>query len=193
MTLIERAHGRASIAPYDPRSLPQHALDAIRQELPAHAAALLGPCDCHTSQAPRLGFFLPWTWLWQERSDADQPAALKCTEVLAALGSVTRIDDLRLRSVGSQDFSPDCASLQNGNAPNLHIESAPCGGCVYASTRPSGAPRPSTSGSACPSSVNDNETEFRQCRSPVGGGPSGKTCPRWLPQRAQTSSTRIIP
>src|SRR6185437_3920976 len=58
---------------------------------------------------------------------------------------------------------------------------------------PSGTPRPSTSGKGFPSSVKDRETEFRQCRSPVGGGPSGNTWPRWLPQRAHTSSTRTMP
>jgi hypothetical protein len=43
------------------------------------------------------------------------------------------------------------------------------------STRPSGAPRFNMSGSACPCSVKDSDTEFRQWRSPVGGGPSGNT------------------
>jgi hypothetical protein len=28
---------------------------------------------------------------------------------------------------------------------------------------------------------------------PVGGGPSGNTCPWWLPQRAQRSSVRAMP
>ena len=41
--------------------------------------------------------------------------------------------------------------------------------------------------------VNASETEFRQWRSPVGGGPSGKTWPRWLSQRAQTISVRTMP
>src|SRR5690554_5301090 len=59
--------------------------------------------------------------------------------------------------------------------------------------RPSGAPRPSRSGSASPSATKPRATEFRQWRSPVGGGPSGNTWPRWLPQRAQTSSTRTMP
>lgn len=33
---------------------------------------------------------------------------------------------------------------------------------AYASTCPSGSPRPSTSGNACPCSVNDSDTELRQ-------------------------------
>ena len=32
-----------------------------------------------------------------------------------------------------------------------------------------------------------------QYRSPVGGGPSGNTCPWWLSQRAQRVSVRIMP
>ena len=32
-----------------------------------------------------------------------------------------------------------------------------------------------------------------QKRSPVGPGPSGNTCPRWLPQRAQVTSVRTMP
>src|SRR5690606_6162436 len=64
---------------------------------------------------------------------------------------------------------------------------------AQAAGRPSGAPRPSRSGSGSPSPVKSRDTEFRQWRSPVGGGPSGKTWPRWLPQRAQTSSTRTMP
>jgi hypothetical protein len=64
---------------------------------------------------------------------------------------------------------------------------------VAESIAPSGAPRFSASGSALPLSVNDRDTELRQCRSPVGRGPSGNTWPRWLPQRAQTSSTRSMP
>jgi len=32
-----------------------------------------------------------------------------------------------------------------------------------------------------------------QKRSPVGGGPSGKTCPRCASQRLQCTSTRAIP
>jgi hypothetical protein len=43
------------------------------------------------------------------------------------------------------------------------------------SGRPSGAPRFRTSGSACPVLVKESDTELRQCRSPCGGGPSGKT------------------
>ncbi len=48
-------------------------------------------------------------------------------------------------------------------------------------------------GSAWPFSVKPSETEFRQWRSPVGGGPSGNTWPRWLSQRAHTISVRIMP
>ena len=62
-----------------------------------------------------------------------------------------------------------------------------------AATLPSGSPRPSRSGNGSPLRVKLSETELRQWRSPVGGGPSGNTCPRWLPQRAQTISSRIIP
>src|SRR4051794_9476476 len=35
------------------------------------------------------------------------------------------------------------------------------------------------------------DTPFMQYRSPVGGGPSGKTWPRWPPQRAQWTSVRV--
>ena len=42
---------------------------------------------------------------------------------------------------------------------------------------PSGAPRWSLSGSGSPYGVNSSEMELIQYRSPVGGGPSGKTCP----------------
>src|SRR6185503_11174226 len=34
--------------------------------------------------------------------------------------------------------------------------------------------------------------ELMQYRSPVGLGPSSKTCPRWAPQRAQTTSSRSM-
>src|SRR5579884_4100244 len=43
------------------------------------------------------------------------------------------------------------------------------------------------------SGMNFNATPLMQYRSPVGGGPSGKTWPRWLPQRLQWTSVRIIP
>src|SRR5690606_30385467 len=36
-------------------------------------------------------------------------------------------------------------------------------------------------------------TELMQYRSPVGGGPAGKTWPRWLSHRAHRTSVRIIP
>ena len=38
-----------------------------------------------------------------------------------------------------------------------------------------------------------SEAEFMQNRSPVGRGPSGKTCPRWARQVAHSTSTRLIP
>jgi len=40
---------------------------------------------------------------------------------------------------------------------------------------------------------NSTLTELIQYRWPVGFGPSGKTWPRWLPQRAQVTSIRRIP
>src|SRR3954470_14257475 len=40
---------------------------------------------------------------------------------------------------------------------------------------------------------NFSDTPFMQYRSPVGPGPSGKTWPRWPPQRAQLTSVRLIP
>src|SRR5262245_27229412 len=65
--------------------------------------------------------------------------------------------------------------------------------CQPSHTSPSGAPRPSLSGSGSPFGVNSSEMELMQYRSPVGGGPSGKTCPWCAPQRAQTISVRIMP
>ena len=65
--------------------------------------------------------------------------------------------------------------------------------CDHDAGSPSGAPRLSRSGNASPSPVKSIDTELRQWRCPVGGGPSGKTWPRWLPQRAQTSSSRTMP
>ena len=38
--------------------------------------------------------------------------------------------------------------------------------------------------------TNFNDTPFMQYRNPVGFGPSGKTWPRWPPQRAQWTSVR---
>lgn len=43
------------------------------------------------------------------------------------------------------------------------------------------------------SSFKSKETEFMQKRCPVSDGPSGKTCPRWDPQRAHSTSTRLMP
>ena len=43
------------------------------------------------------------------------------------------------------------------------------------------------------SSSNFSDAEFRQYRSPVGRGPSSKTCPRWPSHRAQRISVRTIP
>src|SRR5688572_30466509 len=40
---------------------------------------------------------------------------------------------------------------------------------------------------------NSRETPFIQYRSPVGRGPSSKTCPRWPLQRAQCTSVLSIP
>ena len=37
------------------------------------------------------------------------------------------------------------------------------------------------------------EMELMQKRWPVGFGPSSKTWPRWLPQRAHTTSVRVMP
>ena len=57
----------------------------------------------------------------------------------------------------------------------------------------SAPPRCSGSGRASPIGVKPSDTELRQWRSPVGGGPSGNTWPRWLPQRAHTISSRTMP
>src|SRR5215469_7069268 len=38
-----------------------------------------------------------------------------------------------------------------------------------------------------------NATELMQYRSPVGWGPSPKTCPRWASQREHVTSTRGVP
>src|SRR5690606_6346212 len=40
---------------------------------------------------------------------------------------------------------------------------------------------------------NRRHTESMQQRNPVGGGPSGKTCPRWASQRARSTSIRCMP
>ena len=40
---------------------------------------------------------------------------------------------------------------------------------------------------------NFSDTPFMQYRWPVGGGPSGKTWPRWPSQRAQRTSVRTMP
>ncbi|XHI63453.1 hypothetical protein ABZP12_00564 [Xanthomonas euvesicatoria] len=72
----------------------------------------------------------------------------------------------------------------NGGGPQTRRHQA---GCASAPWRCSGF------GRAWPFSVKPSETEFRQWRSPVGGGPSGNTWPRWLSQRAQTISVRIMP
>ncbi len=41
--------------------------------------------------------------------------------------------------------------------------------------------------------MNWRESELTQNRRPVGGGPSGKTCPRCPEQRAQRISVRSMP
>ena len=43
-----------------------------------------------------------------------------------------------------------------------------------------------------PSESSSRAQELMQNRWPVGSGPSSKTCPRWEPQRAQTTSVRRI-
>ena len=43
------------------------------------------------------------------------------------------------------------------------------------------------------SGCNFSEIELMQYRCWVGGGPSGKTCPRWASHRLQSTSTRTIP
>gem|GEM_PF-3041210 len=41
--------------------------------------------------------------------------------------------------------------------------------------------------------ANFSDTELIQYRSPVGSGPSSKTCPKWASHRLQRISVRIIP
>src|ERR1019366_7686268 len=66
--------------------------------------------------------------------------------------------------------------------------------CLLPAIRCSGY---STAGSASAassvSSVNASDSEFRQWRCPVGGGPSSNTWPRWASHRAQRISVRSMP
>ena len=50
-----------------------------------------------------------------------------------------------------------------------------------------------SSGSSDFKGLKSKEIELMQYRNPVGAGPSGNTCPRWLPQLLHITSVRSIP
>ena len=55
------------------------------------------------------------------------------------------------------------------------------------------ASAPGSSRARCSTSASkSSEQELMQYRWPVGFGPSSKTCPRWPPQRVQTTSVRLM-
>src|SRR5262245_13892244 len=112
---------------------------------------------------------------------------------LAAKSSSSTIPRSLLLPVAWNRTLGGIGSLRSARMGRHRTVRGPSRACQLPHTSPSGAPRPSLFGIGSPFGVNSSEMELMQYRSPVGGGPSGKTCPWCAPQRAQTISVRIMP
>lgn len=92
----------------------------------------------------------------------------------------------------------DPAEVKSENATNLSFNDADPMSAIAAddALRPQGGLRPKASVARLvgpPYPAFSKANAFMQYRNPVGGGPSGKTWPRWASQMAQVASMRVMP